>query len=201
MASIVRRLTSRSITGRDLGIDVHKPNPEMLHFLWRKRDTERCYTHYFERRLLETEEYTLFQDHIFRAGFSGICECLSIWLPPPKDKHFRTCHFKSSDHIIFHSYRPSSLDTRCKCPDLYMLGEKRDVTTTIFCLSQKNSIITSKVPHTDRDWLRSRYFVTSYSYIQPLIFSFKKTTINMSELAPHNRNLEDFLRPEVTISK
>jgi hypothetical protein len=75
MTSIVERLASRSLSGRDLGIDVHNYNPEMLHFLWRKRGTERCYTHYFQRRLLETEEYTLIQDHIFRAGFSGICEC------------------------------------------------------------------------------------------------------------------------------
>jgi hypothetical protein len=151
MASIVQRLTSRSITGRHLGIDVHKHNPEMMHFLWKQRDTERCYTHYCERRLLEAE-YTLLQDRIFRAGFPGICECLSTWLPPPKHKHFRPCHFQSSDH----SYRP---DTRCRCTDLYMLGEKRDVTTTIFCISHKHSSITSKLPHTARDWLRSRYFL------------------------------------------
>jgi hypothetical protein len=157
MASIVERLTSRSITGRDLGIDVHKHTPQMLHFMWRKRGTERCYTHYFERRLLEAEEYTLIQDHIFRAGFSGICECLSTWLLPPKDKHFRTCHFKSSDHIIFQ--RPSSQDTRCRCPNLHVSGDKRDVITTIFCLSQKQLTISSKVPYTSRDWLRSRYFL------------------------------------------
>jgi hypothetical protein len=151
MASIVQRLTSRSTTGRDLGIDVHTHNSELLHFLWKKRDADHCYSHYFERRLLEADEYTLLQDHIFRAGFSGVCECLSTWLPPPKDKHFRPCLFQSFDH----SYRP---DTRCKCPNLYsyMSSDKRDVITTIFCLSHINSSLTSRVLHTARDRLRSR---------------------------------------------
>jgi hypothetical protein len=152
MASVVQRLTSRSITGRDLGIDVHKHNSEMLHFLWKKRDADLCYTSYFDRRLLEAKEYTLIQDHI--EGLSGVCECLSTWLPPLKDKHFRPCLFQSFDH----SFRP---DTLCRCPDLYsyMLGEKRDVITTIFCLSHKNSSLTSKIPHTSGDRFRARYLL------------------------------------------
>jgi hypothetical protein len=34
MTSIVERLALRSLSGRDLGIDVNNHNPEMLHFLW-----------------------------------------------------------------------------------------------------------------------------------------------------------------------
>jgi hypothetical protein len=84
MASIVKRLASRSISGRDPGIDVHNHTTELLHFFWGKKNgTERCYTHFLERRLLEIEEYTLIKDHIFRTGLSGACECLSTWLPTP----------------------------------------------------------------------------------------------------------------------
>ena len=69
MASIVQRLASRSITGRDLGIDVHKHHDELLHLFWKQYGTEHCYTHILERKFLEAEEYTLLQKYIFETGF------------------------------------------------------------------------------------------------------------------------------------
>jgi hypothetical protein len=37
MASVVKRLASRSISGRDLGIDVHNHTAELLHFFFKKK--------------------------------------------------------------------------------------------------------------------------------------------------------------------
>jgi hypothetical protein len=65
MASIVQRLASRSITGRDLGTDVHKHHVELLHLFWKQYGTEHCYTHILERKFLEAEEYTLLQKYIY----------------------------------------------------------------------------------------------------------------------------------------
>ena len=81
MASIVQRLATRSITGRDLGIDVHKHHDELLHLFWKQYGTEHCYTHILERKFLEAEEYTLLQKYIFETGFPSTCHCMSIWLP------------------------------------------------------------------------------------------------------------------------
>jgi hypothetical protein len=92
MASIVSKLALRSKTGRGLGIDIHSHTVDMIHFYWKKRDTECCYTHVYERRFFEVGEYCLIKDHIFKEGFSGACECLSTWLPP-KDKHYQPCPF------------------------------------------------------------------------------------------------------------
>jgi hypothetical protein len=174
MASIVDKLASRSISSRDLGIDIHNHTAELMHFFWRRNCTERCYTQVLECRLLEIEEFTLIKEHIFRAGLSGACECLSTWLPPPEDKHFRPCPFRSSAHILYLHNHPRSkylcfyqeglcfdvirFNNTCKCSELFKCGEKRDVISTIFCLSRK-SILTSKVADTYGDWLRSRYFL------------------------------------------
>ena len=81
MSSIIEGLASRSLSGRDLGIDFHRHTTELLHFFWKNIGTVRCYTHFLNRRLIEDEEYTLIQDFMFKTGFSGACECLSKWLP------------------------------------------------------------------------------------------------------------------------
>ena len=159
MSSIVERLASRSLSGRDLGIDVHRHTTELLHFFWKNIGTVRCYTHFLERRLLEDEEYTLIQDFMFKTGFSGACECLSKWLP---GWHFRPCPFWTRGHNFRRRYRLSSLTTRptgyCQCPLISMIADKWDVSTTIFCLT-KHSRISSKVPNTPTDVLLSRSFL------------------------------------------
>ena len=166
MASIVQRLASRSITGRDLGIDVHKHYDELLHLFWKQCDTEHCYTHILERRFLEAEEYTLVQKYIFETGFPRTCECMSIWMP---GWNFPPCPFQTSGSSRHISHRRKHLSTRalsafsfCKCPEVFLLGKKADVTVTIFCLN-KHSKVSSRVPHTDLDWLRSRYLLVPAS--------------------------------------
>jgi len=159
MSSIVERLASRSVSGRDLGIAVHKHTNKLLHFYWKKCGTERCYTLLLERALLEEEEFTLIKDCIFKAGFSGACECLVKGLPVPDGRHFCPCPFWTRGHIF---HQRGHLSTRlmrefeyCRCPEVYHLGCKGYATVTIFCLD-KHSQVSSKFPHTAMDWIRSR---------------------------------------------
>ena len=163
MASIFERLASRSISGRDLGIDVHKHTTELLHFFWKKDGTEHFYTHFLERRFLEPEEYIFIQDYIIKTSFSGACECLSIWLA---GWHFRPCPFRTPGHI---SHRRKHLSTRalavfnyCRCPEISLSSWKADVTVTILCLD-KHSHVSSRVPHTTMDAIRSRYLLVPAS--------------------------------------
>jgi hypothetical protein len=183
MASIVNRLTSRSISGRDLGIDVHMHATELLHFFWKKSGTERCYTHFLERRLLEIEEFTLIRYHIFRNGLSGACECLSTWFPPLEDKHFRSCPFKTANHILFKHYNLSSERNcdYCTCPAICMFGEKTDISTTIFCLSKK-SRLTSKTAHIGEHWIRSRSLLIPASRILKSLINERYCMISNSEI-------------------
>ena len=69
MASIVQRLNNRYISGRGLGIDLHKYDGQLLLLLWKEKDREQCYTHVLERKFLEIPEYTLLQNDV-SLGFS-----------------------------------------------------------------------------------------------------------------------------------
>ena len=160
-SSILGKLASRSITGRGLGIDIHNHTSTLLHSYWKSSGAATdCYIHFLERRLLEDEEFKLLPDYIFKTGLSGACECLSTRLPVPENGHFRPCVFQTREQIF---HRRKRLSTRampvfnyCRCPEISLLGYKADVNVKIFCLD-KNSHVSSKVPHTAMDAIRSRY--------------------------------------------
>ena len=161
MSSIVERLASCSVSGRDLGTDIHMHNPRMLHFFWKGNDSSKiCYTHFLERKLLETNEFTLIEDYLSRAGLSGACECLSTWLPA--DERFRPCPFWTRSHKFHRRYhlstRRMSIFKFCQCLEIDMLSTKDDVTTTIFCLG-RHSLFSSRVPHTPNNATRALRFM------------------------------------------
>ena len=58
MASIVQPLATRSISGHDLGIDVHKHDNDLLLMFSKQKGYERCNTHFLERSFLEKTEYS-----------------------------------------------------------------------------------------------------------------------------------------------
>jgi len=89
-SSIIKRLSSRSIVGGGLGIDIHI-HTDMLHLFWKKGGATGCYKHYLERKSLEESEYALIQDSI--AGLFGSCECLSRWQPVSEDSPLHPCIF------------------------------------------------------------------------------------------------------------
>ena len=161
---IVGRLASRSITRRGLCINIHRHTPKMLHLFWKRDGGTDCYTHFLERALLEDEEDTLIQDYIIKAGLSGARECLNKWLSLPEGSRFRPCIFWTLK-LVFHPLHPryrrsikKMLLFDCLCPDMDIIGDKRDVTMTIFCLN-KNSHISSTVTHTTMEITRSHYFL------------------------------------------
>jgi len=169
MASIIQRLASRSITGRDLGIDAHKHHDELLHLFWKERGTEKCYTHVLERRFLEPNEYKLLQKYIYSSGFPNTCHCLSLWLP---NSRFPTCPFLTSgpsgrsahDSRRRLSLRACEEFNYCKCPEVFLVGCKANVTVTIFCLN-RHSKLSSKVPHSNEEWFRARGVLVKHTRV------------------------------------
>ena len=161
MASIIHRLTTRSITGHDLRIDVHKHDEDLLLLTWKHKGYKRCYTHFLERKFLEKTEFTLLQNYIYHSGFPGTLSCLSSWLPGKWN--FPPCPFQTSGparHILFRRYRLTMRAMPdfqfCRCPEILMLRNKADIAVSIFCLNRHRKF-TSKVPHTDHDWIWSRH--------------------------------------------
>ena len=102
-SSIVKKLTSRSITGGGLGIDIHI-HTDMLHLFWKTDGATGCYKKYLERRPLEESEGVLIQHSIARAGLFGARECLNEWQPVPKDSPLHPCPFWQKH--IFHPFDP-----------------------------------------------------------------------------------------------
>ena len=170
-SSIVEKLASRSITGRGLGIDIHRHTHNVLHRFWKSDSTTGCYTHFLERTQLEEGEDDLIQDYIVKAGLIGACECLSKWQPVPEESQLQPFLFWKQH--IFHPLYPCNRRSKkkmrlfdCQCPEIELTGSKRVVTTSIICLN-RNSQISSKVSHNSADVIRSRCFLLSVrSYIR-----------------------------------
>ena len=165
-SSIINRLTSRSIVGGGLGIDIHV-HSDMLHMFWKGDGATGCYKHYLERRSLEESEDFLIRDYIATTGLFGACECLSSWLPVPEDSPLHLCIFWSGH--IFHPLHPDYRKLRkmgypmghCRCPYIDPnQSKKRDVTMTIFCLNRHLQIST-RVSHHPDDVTRAHYFLLS----------------------------------------
>ena len=126
--------------------------PQNVTFFLKKNDSSKvCYTNFFE-----IDEYNLIEEYIFMTGLSRTCECLSRWLPA--DERFLLCSFWTDDHVLHFKYCPSSLQKKCQCPDIDMIGGKSDVTTTIFCLSRHLSI-SSRIPHSPKNATRVQHFM------------------------------------------
>ena len=161
MASIVQRLNNRSISGRDLGIHLHKYNGQVLLLLWKDKIHKQCYTHVLERKFLEVPEYTLLQNHIYHSGFPGALTCLSMWIP--SKWNFPPCPFLVSGptrHILAKRYPFSSLAStyypNCKCPEISGYYDKTTTVVSIFCINRHRKF-TSKVPHSPQDRIWSRH--------------------------------------------
>ena len=85
--SIVKRLASRSLTGRGLQIHIHQHVGYRLHLVWDTtssgKETSRC----IERRFLMYEDVSDFCENLMSKAFEGMCDCVcmhvSEWL---KDK-------------------------------------------------------------------------------------------------------------------
>ena len=161
MASIIHRLTTRSITGHGLGIDVHKHDEDLLLLSWKQKGYERCYTHFLERRFLELSEFTMLKNYIYHSGFPNTLACMSSWLPGKWD--FPPCPFLTSGptrHILYFPYRLSVRSTPdspyCECTKIFMSSNKANTSVSIFCINRHRKF-TSKIPHSAQQWLWSRH--------------------------------------------
>ena len=65
-----------------------------------------------------------------------------------------------SRHILYRRYRLSMRALPdfqfCRCPEILMLGDKANVSVSIFCLN-RHLKFTSKIPLSAQDWIGSRY--------------------------------------------
>ena len=91
--SIVENQASRSLTGRGLGIDVHKHIATQLHLYWRTDSATGCYARCLVRTQLECGEKDLLLDCLVNGGLVGACECLSRCLPVDEDGPLKSCIF------------------------------------------------------------------------------------------------------------
>ena len=62
--SIIKILTSRSLTGRGFGIDIHKHISTQLRLYWTKDGATGCYTRCLLQTQLECKEYDLILDYL-----------------------------------------------------------------------------------------------------------------------------------------
>ena len=161
MASIVHRLTTRSITGHDLKINVHKHDNDLLLLSWKQRGFERCYTHFLERKFLELSEFTMLQNYIYHSGFPNTLACMSSWIPSKWD--FPPCPFLTSGptrHIMYcpsrHFMQTIQNSQHCECTKILMSSYKANPSVSIFCIN-RNRKCTSRVPHSAQQWLWSRH--------------------------------------------
>jgi hypothetical protein len=120
--SIVQRLGCRSMTGRDLGLHVHRNvGSTVLLYYNRKRDTG-CYMSYIGRLFNHPHEDSLFMRGILRAGIDGCFSCFNGWEMYDDFKFHRPCVFQA--HLIAGSHywdpyrraRSSFPEFKCKCP-------------------------------------------------------------------------------------
>jgi len=158
MASIVQRLTNRSVSGRHINIDLHKYSENTLLLYWKDDDHKRCYTHVLERKFLEISEFTLLQNHIYDSGLPGALECLNVF--KPRKWNISSCPFIASWHTI------SARDRRfsrllpdnhfCTCPMISGFYDRTNVTVSIFCINRHHKF-TSRTPHSSGQWVWSRY--------------------------------------------
>ena len=140
MASIVQRFATRSVSGHNLGIDVHK-HDDLLLMTWKQKGYERCYAHFLERRFLEKTEYTLLENYIYHSGYPCTLACLSSWLPGKCN--FPPCPFLTSGPSRHNLYRRHRLSMRelpdfqfCRCSEILMLGDMAIVSVSIFSLNR-----------------------------------------------------------------
>jgi len=158
MASIVQRLTDCSISGRHISIHIHKYDENLLLLFWKDKDHKRCYTHVLERKFLEISEFTLLQNHMYHSGLPGTLLCLSSW--EPCKWNFPSCPFLTSWHTLSPRYRRFSQflpdNQLCKCPMISNFYDRTTVTVSIFCINRHRKF-TSRIPHSARQWIWSRY--------------------------------------------
>jgi len=76
--SIVKRLASRSLTGRGLQIHIHQHIGYRLHLVWHTicngEETSRC----IERVFLLYEDVSDFCENLMSKAFEGMCDCVCI---------------------------------------------------------------------------------------------------------------------------
>jgi len=73
-SSIVQRLSTRSIAGRELGVNVHQHYGWRLHLEWQ---TENGRSHCFERFFTFFEDVDLVCRELMRGGATGLSDCVS----------------------------------------------------------------------------------------------------------------------------
>ena len=162
--SIVKRLASRSITGRGLGIDVHRHVPMQLRLYWRMDSDTDCYSRCLVRSHLEYGENELLLDGLVNGGLVGACKCLSRWLPLDENSPLRSCIFSVKLPAERHAFHPSFTPyphliksiCRCYCPDI--LVSNQDTTMTVFCLN-RSSKITSRVSYSQHEFSVAHCFL------------------------------------------
>jgi hypothetical protein len=80
LSSIVKRLASRSLTGRGLDIKVHQHYGFRLHLVWEwKRDAQNCKPSEscFVRNFFDYKDLEKFCNELVNGGLEGLCDCVS----------------------------------------------------------------------------------------------------------------------------
>jgi len=83
------------------------------------------------------KQNTLLENYIYHSGFPCTLACLSSWLPGKWN--FHPCPFLTSGPLRTILYRRHRLSMRalpdfqfCRCPEILMLGDKANVSVSIF---------------------------------------------------------------------
>jgi len=76
--SIVKRLASRSLTGRILHIHIHQHIGYRLHLIWDPTNDERDRSMFIVRVLLMYDEFSDFCETLMSKAFEGMCDCACI---------------------------------------------------------------------------------------------------------------------------
>ena len=96
--SIVKRLASRSLTGRGLQIKIHQHIGYRLHLLWNSTNDERARSMCIERVFLTYHEVSDFCETLTSKAFEGMCDCACINVREWFEDKVEPCHASVTRH-------------------------------------------------------------------------------------------------------
>jgi hypothetical protein len=111
--SIVKRLASRSLTGRTLGLHVHQHAGIKFHICWGIAAVSRTrYTNALERHVPILSDFIEIYQHLRESDLDGLCECVFEPLPGPETERQIQC----ARTVRYFRRRVSGERYECRCP-------------------------------------------------------------------------------------
>jgi hypothetical protein len=80
-SSIVSRLHSRTLTGRNLQIQIHQHFGYRLHMVWKTKNQKQSSERYLQRMITMTNEMDKFLQELISGGSENLCNCVGEKFP------------------------------------------------------------------------------------------------------------------------